>query len=116
MFQHGSACYSTAQQANEAQASAVIGSIVQIGSVPYAVNVSGVTDSSIAYVMENLTGPGTYAKTVQVVPQPCNLLQAEDAVTLGWGVAAAWIGAFCIVFIARIFRDGVNTQNDYGNT
>jgi hypothetical protein len=116
MFQHGSACYSTAQQANQAQASEVIGSIVQIGSVPHAVSVAGVTDSSIAYVLENLTGPGTYAKTVQVVPQPCNLLQATDALTLGWAVAAAWIGAFCVVFIARIFRDAVNTQNDHGNS
>lgn len=116
MFQHGSACYSTAQQANEAQASEVIGSIVQIGATPHAVNVSAVTDSSIAYVLENLTGPGTYAKTVQVIPQPCNLLQASDALTLGWGVAAAWIAAFCVVYIARVFRDGVNTQNDHGNS
>lgn len=116
MYQHGTACYDTAQKANEAQASEVVGSIVQIGSVPHAVNVSGVTDTTIAYVLENLTGSGTYAKTVQVTPQPCNLLQSQDALALGWGVAAAWIAAFCVVFIARIFRDAVNTQNDYGNT
>ncbi len=115
MYQHGSTCYDTAQKANEAQASELVGSIAQVGSVPHAVNVSGVTDTTISYLLENLTGPGTYAKTVAVTAQPCNMLQVADAITLGWGVAAAWIGAFCIIFIARIFRDGVTTSNDHGN-
>ena len=116
MFQHGSTCYDTALKANEAAASEVVGSIVQVGTVPHAVNVSAVAETSISYVLENLTGPGTYAKTVQATPQPCNMLQAADALSLGWSIAAAWIGAFCIVFVARIFRDSINTQNDHGNT
>ena len=116
MFQHGSACYSTAQQAAQAQASHLVGSIVQIGADPYAVNVTAVTDTTIALTLQQLAGPGVFTKTIQVNPQPCGLLQAEDAISLGWIIAAIWIGVFSLTFIARIIRSGIDDRSDYGNS
>lgn len=116
MFQHGSACYSTAKQAAEAQASHLVGSIIQIGQEPYAVDVSAVTDSTISLTLQQLTGPGVFTKTILVTPQPCGLLQVEDAISIGWLIAAIWIGVFSLTFIARIIRSGIEERSDYGNS
>lgn len=116
MFQQGSACYVTAQQANQAQASGLVGSLVQLGGEPFAVNVLDVTDIGITLQLQQVAGTGTVTKTISVTPQPCGLLQAEDALQIGWLIAAAWIGAFCVTFIARYFRSAVDERSDYGNS
>ena len=116
MYQQGSACYSTAQQANQAQASNLVGSIVSLGGEPYSVNVLSVTDTSIGLQLEQISGSAVITKTITASPQSCGLLQAEDAVALGWLIVAAWIGAFAMTFIARMFRDSIEEKSNYGHS
>jgi hypothetical protein len=110
-FQVGSACYGTEVQAAQAQASASVGSIV--GVSPHSVSVSSVAADSITYVLSPVGGGTPITHVAPFTPQPCNLLQAEDGLAIGWMVAGAWIGAWALLFLARALRG--ETGESYGN-
>ncbi|MGB7482028.1 MAG: hypothetical protein WA924_17015 [Burkholderiaceae bacterium] len=110
-FQVGPACYSTELQAAQAQASQQVGSIVQHGSAAYVVDLSAVAGDSITYVLQPLDGGSTITKQVSFTAQPCNLLTAQDGLTLGWLVVGVWVAAYCVIAIARVLR-GETGGND----
>lgn len=110
-YQVGSACYDTAVMAAQAQASASVGSIV--GASPQTVSVSSVAADSITYVLTPVGGGTPITHIAPFTPQPCNMLQAADGLAIGWMVAGAWIGAYCLLFLARALRG--ETGESYGN-
>ena len=100
-FQVGTTCYSTADQALSAVASAQVGSVVIQGGAAYVIDVAGISAASITYRLTPLNGGSVIQSTLQITPQPCGLLQWQDGLSLGWGVAAAWIVTAAIMQIRR---------------
>lgn len=100
-YQVGATCYSSAQQALSAIASSQVGGVVMHGGAAYVVDVAGITAASITYRLTPVAGGGSLQSLVQVTPQPCGLLQWQDGLTLGWGVAAAWIVTAAVMHLRR---------------
>jgi hypothetical protein len=102
-FQVGSACYGTAGEALQAIAATQAGSVVVHGSAAYVVDAT-VSGTSITYTLSPVAGGSalTYASTIQ--PQPCGLLDWQDGLVLGWGVAGAWL----LVAAVMVLRKGVH--------
>ena len=113
MYQVGTACYASASAANSATASAQSGAVVTHSGTVRIITVSSVGDDTITYNVTVLDG-SVVAQTVQHIPQPCGLLTASDGLQIGWMIAAAWIAAYSVMFIARSLRG--ETQGNYGNT
>ena len=113
MFQVGTACYSTATQAAQASASSQVGAVVSHGGVSYVVDLVEATGNALTYRLQPMAGGTALQTTVGYTAQPCGLLQVEDGLTIGWMIAAAWIGAYALLFIAKVLR-GDNGET-YGN-
>ncbi|MCD2514569.1 hypothetical protein [Comamonas endophytica] len=113
-YQVGNACYSTAQQAAHASASSQAGAVISRGQQTYVVNVVLVEEDTIHYRLEPIGAGVPLMAPIPYNAQPCNLLQAEDGLTIGWMIAAAWIGAYALLFIARVLRG--ETGENYGNS
>ncbi len=90
-YQVGSTCYGSAQDALSAVASSQVGGVVNHGGVVYVVGVDAIASSSITYRLTPIAGGASIQNVVQLMPQPCGLLQWSDGLVLGWAVAAAWI-------------------------
>jgi len=106
-FQAGSACYDTAEAANAALASSQVGANLEHGGTVVVVDVAGVTATTITYSYTPLGGTAS-SQTFAATPQPCVLMGAEDAVVMGWGIALAVLGAYCLMFLTRGLRDHGN--------
>lgn len=113
-YQVGSACYATAQEAAQVSASSQLGSIIQDGIYSYVVDAASVSGTSIQYQLTTVGSGISHSVTSSYTAQPCNLLQAADALTIGWGVVGAWIAAFALLFITRALRG--ETGDNYGNS
>lgn len=81
-------------------ASAVSGSVVDVGGVPYAVDVT-VSGASLVYSGTRLDAVGSFVKTVTVTLQDCQLIGVADAQVLIWGVGALWAAAYVWVSLRR---------------
>lgn len=103
-YQVGSACYSTPAVAAAASSSVVLGSVVQHGGAAFVVDVSSVTASSITYSFTPVAGGAAVVVVSPYTAQPCGLLDASDAIELGWGVAAIWLGVYGVMFLGRSIR------------
>lgn len=114
-FQVGSACYDTAAQAAQAQASSLAGGVVVHGSAAYVVGVSAVSDTSITYTFAPVGGGATISQVAAYDAQPCNLLTGADGLTLGWAVAAAWLATWAVMFLARALRGPRGEGDGYGD-
>lgn len=112
MFQVGTACYHTPAAALQAAASAQTGAVVQHGGAAYIVAAQG-TQDGISYTFTPIGGGASFLQQVPMQPEPCGLLTASDAFTLSWGIVAAWVAAFAVIFLARILRG--ETESNYGN-
>ena len=113
-FQVGQACYPTEASAASASASQTVGTIVHRGTDVYAVNASSVTENTIIYTLTPLGGGTPITTVTPYTAQHCQLLTFGDGLQLGWMIAAAWIGAYCLMFLARVFRG--ETGDSYGNS
>lgn len=90
-YQVGSLCYGSDIAATQAIASGEVGKVVEAGSVVYVVDAEATAAGSITYTL-NPVGGGTAVVSVHSVElQPCGLLDWEDALTIGWAIATAWI-------------------------
>lgn len=110
MWQFGSQCYSTPQAANEAAAAAVSGT-VQGG---LAISASAVSPTSISYEATDLSTGSVFTRVVMVDPQPCGLMQRDDALELAWGVAGVMLTVAAVVFIGRVVWYGLFRYGDQG--
>jgi len=106
-FQVGTACYDTAEAANAAAASALVGANLEHGGSVVVVDVAGVTATTITYSYTPLGGTAS-TQTFAATPQPCVLMGAEDAVVMGWGIAAAVLAVYALMFVTRGLRDHGN--------
>lgn len=113
-YQVGQACYPTPESAASASASHSLGSIVQRGDEPYAVNATSVTANTITYTLTPLGGGASITTATPYTAQPCQLLTFGDGLQMGWMIAAAWLAAFGLMFLARVFRG--ETGDNYGNS
>lgn len=100
-YQVGSTCYSDAPAALSAMASAQAGAVVVHGGAAYVVDASSVTNSSITYTLRPVAGGSSIASTVSLTPLPCGLLEWHDGLTLGWGVATAWVLTAAVMHLRR---------------
>ena len=107
-FQSGDACFPTALAANTASAARESGSIKQIGTAQYVVDVTSVTDTSITYVFRNVSNTATVTKVAAVSPEPCQLLGVSDAAQVGGLIIAAWAATYAIVYLASVIRGAVD--------
>jgi len=106
-FQAGSACFDTAEEANAFLASSQVGANLEHGGSVVVVDVAGVTATTITYSYTPLGGNAS-TQTFAATPQPCVLMSALDAVAIGWGIAAAVLGVYALMFLTRGFRDHGN--------
>ena len=100
-YQYSANCYSDALSAARAIASDNVGRLVVIGTTTYSTDVVSVTGSSISYKLQDLNSLAFITKTVSVTPQDCGLLDTSDGLIIGWGIAAAWILTYAVLFVRR---------------
>lgn len=100
-YQVGTTCYGSAQDALSAVASSQVGAIVVHGGAAYVVGVDAIGAASITYRLAPVVGGQVIQSTVQLVPQPCGLLQWQDGLSLGWGVATAWILTAAVMHLRK---------------
>ncbi|HYP84396.1 hypothetical protein [Variovorax sp.] len=100
-FQVGSACYSDAQGAAAAIASAQVGTVVAHGGAAYVVDASAVSGTSITYTLTPVSGGTAITLAAPVSVQPCGLLDWQDGMVLGWGVAGVWLAVAAVMVIRR---------------
>jgi hypothetical protein len=113
-YQVGSVCYDTAVQAAQASASKEIGAVVSHGGSAFVVNAATVEATGITYSFVPVSGGAPVTIVAPYSAQPCNMLTYQDGLHIGWMVAAAWLSAYAVLFIARSLRG--ETGGDYGNT
>lgn len=104
-YQVGPFCYSDAATAVGAIASSAVGTIVQHGGAAYVVDASSHTGASITYQFTPLSGGGSFTLVAPVTPQACGLLDWQDGLNLGWGVAAAWIAVAVVMSLRRAVHE-----------
>lgn len=104
-YQVGSTCYPSPAAAAQASSSAVVGSIVPLGSALYVVDVQAVSDTSITYSFSDVQTSTSFTKVAPFTAAPCGLLDTSDGILIGWGVALAWIVTAAVVHMKR----GVHT-------
>ena len=100
-FQVGTTCYGSAEHALSATASSQVGGVVVHAGAAYVVDVAGITAASITYRLNPVAGGSPIQSIVQVTPQPCGLLEWQDGLSLGWGVATAWIITAAVMHLRR---------------
>lgn len=100
-YQVGFRCYGSDLAATQAIAAVEVGKVVEAGSVVYVVDASVTSAGSITYTLSPVGG-GTAVTSVHAVElQPCGLLEWEDALTMSWGIATAWILAFAVLQLRK---------------
>lgn len=112
MFQAGATCYGTAAAANAASASAQSGSVVLINGQSYVLSVSGVSDTTVTYDYSPLAGGAMVSQTVALTPPACGLLTTDDAVIIGWAIAACWLSVYAVTFLIGVAKSSFGAQND----
>lgn len=100
-YQVDSVCYSTELQALSASASSQVGAVVPHGGKSYVTGVSSVSASSITYSFTSLDGLDSFVLVAPMTPQPCGLLDWQDGLTIGWGIATAWIVTVAVMFLRK---------------
>jgi len=100
-YQVGPTCYGSAQDALSAVASSQVGGVVNHGGAVYVVGVDAVASNSITYRLTPIAGGATVQNVVQLTPQPCGLLDWQDGLSLGWGVATAWIVTAAVMHMRK---------------
>lgn len=100
-FQVGDACYSDQLAAVQAMAASQIGRITQVGTASYVVDVSASTATSITYLLRDVNSTATITKVATVTPLPCGLLDTADGLIISWGIAAAWLAAYGLMFLRK---------------
>lgn len=103
-WQVGSACYGTLEAANTATASAQVGAVVVHGGTAYVVDVSAVTGAAITYELQPVGGGTPITLAASVTPMECGLLDWQDGLSLGWGIAAVWVAVAAVM----VMRKGVH--------
>lgn len=102
-YQVGFACFDSVGAAAHAIAAGQTGKVVPAGSVVYVVDAAA-SDASITYTLRDIAGATADVVSIQSLSiPPCELLTAGDAVSMGWGVLAAWIAAFALLSIRKGF-------------
>jgi hypothetical protein len=100
-YQFEATCYPTAVDAARAASASQIGKVVQVGASTYVIDVIGVAESSITYQLNDILTPATITKIAPFSAQPCGLLDTSDGLLIAWGVAAAWLAVYAIIFLSR---------------
>lgn len=114
-YQVGMACYSTSEKAAQAVASDNLGAVIQHAGSAHVVELVTLSGEAITYGLRPVGGGPALQITGSYTAQPCNLLQVDDGLAIGWMVAAVWLAVYGVTFIARtVFH--VGEKSDYGNT
>lgn len=100
-YQVGTTCYGNAAQALSAAASAQVGGVVVHGGAAYVVGVNAVASSSITYSFTPIAGGNAFNSVVYMTPQPCGLMDWQDGLALGWGIATAWILTAAVLHLRK---------------
>lgn len=108
-------CVPTELAAAQATAAAVNGTAFATSAGVVEVMAGNVTETSIQYILRNMTTQSQVTRTVIYSAQECQLPTVQDGIQLGWLVAGAWIFAFGVMFLTRVFR-GEEKESSYGNS
>lgn len=100
-YQVGFSCYGSDLAATQAIAAGEVGKVVEAGSVVYVVDASVTVAGSITYTLNPLGGGTALVSTHAVEIQPCGLIEWEDALTIGWAIATAWIVTFAVLQLRK---------------
>lgn len=78
-----------------------VGKVVEAGSVVYVVDAQVSAAGSITYTLNPVGGGTAVVSSVAVELQPCGLLDWQDGLTLGWGIATAWIVTYAVLHLRK---------------
>lgn len=114
-WQVGNYCVETELQAAQATAAANNGVMFSTSAGVVEVMVGNVTETSIQYILRNVSANSQVNRTVIFSAQECQLLTVTDGIQMGWLVGAVWLAAFCLMFLTRALR-GDERESSYGNS
>ncbi len=100
-FQVGASCYGSETAALSAIAAGESGKVVPAGSVVYVVDAVPLGSSSITYTLTPIDGSPAVSHVQAVTLSECGLLDWEDGLALGWGVAGAWLLTFAVLIMRK---------------
>lgn len=100
-YQYNANCYSDQLSAVRAIASDNVGRVIAIGTASYSMDVQSITSSSITYKMQDLNSSAIIVKTVSINPVDCQLFDTGDGLMIGWGIAAAWLVTYAVIFLRK---------------
>lgn len=99
-YQFDGVCYPDPDATLSAMAASVSGGVVDVGGVPYALDVTP-SAGNLMYSGVRLDNTGTFSKTVTVTLQPCQLLTGADALEMSWMVVGVWAVVFGLLMLRR---------------
>jgi hypothetical protein len=77
------------------------------------VEAASIGATSITYAFHPVGGGSPLTLATPYNAQPCQLLSMADGLQIGWMIAGAWIGAYCLIKIKDALFTG---ESENGNT
>jgi hypothetical protein len=99
--QFGGQCFADSAGAAAAFAAANVGAVYPAGSAVLTVTGAGATGATVTLDFLDLVSAATSQVVFAPTFAPCALLDWQDGLALGWGVATPWIIVACVAFLAR---------------
>jgi hypothetical protein len=101
-LQYGQGCYVDAAAAAAAMAAAEVGAVYNAGSRVWVVTAASPAASAVTVELTDLASSDPpIARTVTPSFPPCSLLDWDDGLAIGWGIAIAWIAAAAVLFVLQ---------------
>lgn len=117
MYQLDGACYATPLEAVTSYSANLVGNVVVLGGNSHIVAAVNPGSDGVAVTYQRLNQ--TTSSTIWVplnVPE-CQMMTSVDALSIGWGIAAAWIATYAITFLSRYLIGEMNSdKSDYGHS
>jgi hypothetical protein len=101
-LQYGQGCYVDAPSAAAAMAAAEVGAVYNAGARVWTVTAATPAASAVTVELTDLaSSDAPIARTVTPAFAPCSMLDWDDGLLLGWGLAGVWLLAASVLFVLQ---------------